>query len=209
MRGYGEIMTQYKFTESWSNNVKPLWDSIFDQLKASTILEVGSFEGGSTCYLIEKIGLKNDLEIHCIDTWLGGIEHQGKEMSLVESNFDHNTNLAISKVKQKITLKKHKNKSELVLSSLLAEGREKYFDFIYIDGSHQAPDVLCDAILGFKLLKRNGVMVFDDYLWSENLPGELDPLKTPKPAIDAFVNIHIRELNILPAPLYQLFIQKK
>lgn len=200
---------EYKFTEGWSSNKKPLWDSIFEQVTIQKILEIGSFEGGSSCYYIEKIGNKNDIEIHCIDTWLGGIEHQEKSMNLVESNFDYNINQAISKITHEINVYKHKNRSELTLSKLLSEGKENYFDFIYVDGSHQAPDVLCDAVLGFKLLKSNGIMIFDDYLWSENLPNGLDPLRTPKPAIDAFVNINIRQLKIISAPLYQFIIQKK
>jgi predicted O-methyltransferase YrrM len=39
------------------------------------------------------------------------------------------------------------------------------YDFIYVDGSHAAPDVLTDAVLAWPLLKKRGVMVFDDYLW--------------------------------------------
>jgi hypothetical protein len=51
-------------------------------------------------------------------------------------------------------------------------------------------------------------MAFDDYLWSENLPGGKDPLRCPKPAIDAFVNINFRKLNVLSALLAQVYIQK-
>ena len=41
-------------------------------------------------------------------------------------------------------------------------------DFIYVDGSHQAHDVLCDAILSFKLLRVGGIVCFDDYLWGRS-----------------------------------------
>ena len=189
-----------------------MWDEIFSAIKIERILEVGSFEGATVCYLIDKLGPKNNLEIYCIDTWEGGFEHkeQGKNMSTVESNFDENTNFAISNSKHSIALKKYKKTSAVALSTLLSEGKENYFDFVYIDGSHVASDVLCDAILGFKMLKPNGVMIFDDYLWTPsielNIP--LNPLDIPKIAIDAFINIYIRELRIMTAPLYQLFIQK-
>jgi hypothetical protein len=46
-------------------------------------------------------------------------------------------------------------------------------------------------------------MVFDDYLWAEGLRGDKDPLRCPKPAIDAFINIYLRKLQILPKPLYR------
>lgn len=103
---------------------------------------------------------------------------------------------------------RHKGSSDIELAKLLADGKQGYFDFIYVDGSHQAPDVLCDAILSFRLLKTNGVIAFDDYLWAETLPTGVDPIRCPKPAIDAFTNIYCRKLRILTAPLYQLYIQK-
>jgi hypothetical protein len=95
-----------------------------------------------------------------------------------------------------------------VLARLLTEGKAGYFDFSYVDGSHQAPDVICDAILAFKLLRVGGVMAFDDYLWAENLPTGIDPIRCPKPAIDAFTNLYCRKVRILQAPLYQLYMQK-
>jgi predicted O-methyltransferase YrrM len=42
------------------------------------------------------------------------------------------------------------------------------FDFIYIDGCHEAINVLEDAVLSFKMLKQNGIMIFDDYNWINN-----------------------------------------
>ena len=39
-----------------------------------------------------------------------------------------------------------------------------YFDFIYIDGSHNGEDILSDAIEAFKILKKDGLIFFDDFL---------------------------------------------
>ena len=36
------------------------------------------------------------------------------------------------------------------------------YDFIYVDGSHNGEDVIVDAIESFKILKTNGIMIFDD-----------------------------------------------
>lgn len=94
------------------------------------------------------------------------------------------------------------------LAQLVAEKVEP-FDFISIDASHQAPDVLGDAVLAFQLLKQGGVMAFDDYIWSPMRPGTENPLLLPKIAIDAFTTIYSQKLRILPnLPLYQLYIQK-
>jgi hypothetical protein len=77
---------------------------------------------------------------------------------------------------------------------------------IYIDGSHQAPDVLSDATLSFPLLKVGGTMIFDDYTW-RSVPG--DPLYGPKLAVDAFLNIYFHKMRIGWSPNnFQVVAQK-
>ena len=204
-------MSEYHFTTRWfEDSAKDVWNHLIPQIKPARILEVGSYEGASTCYLIDALARDGSIEIHCVDSWEGGAEHQadGVDMQAVEMRFRHNTRLAIENAPRKVELVIHKGFSDLCLSRLVSEGKRGYFDFIYIDGSHQAPDVLCDAVLGFKLLKIGGVLAFDDYLWAESAPPRRDPLRCPKPAIDAFVNINFRKLHVLTAPLYQFFIQK-
>ena len=204
----------YNFTNNWFESVaKGVWDTLIPQVNPTRILEIGSYEGASTCYLIEKLAPSKALEIHCIDMWEGGIEHKKEsgseiDMSAVERRFHENTKIAIHKVENDVHLSIHKGFSDFQLSKLIAEGKQGYFDFIYVDGSHQAPDVLCDALLSFRLLKNNGVIAFDDYLWQEQLHYGTDPIRCPKPAIDAFTNIYCRKIRIMSAPLYQLYVQK-
>ncbi|NJD23882.1 MAG: class I SAM-dependent methyltransferase [Betaproteobacteria bacterium] len=206
--------SSYVFTNNWFEAAaKGVWDSLIPQINPTRILEIGSYEGASTCYLIEKLAASKKIELHCVDTWAGGVEHKEggmaeANMSAVEKRFHHNIKIAGRRVNNAANLVIHKNFSDIALSKLIAEGKQGYFDFIYIDGSHQAPDVLCDAILGFRLLNVNGVMVFDDYLWQETLPYGTDPIRCPKPAIDAFTNIYCRKVGIISAPLYQLYVQK-
>lgn len=204
---------QMVFTNDWFDVVKPVWESLLPQVNPQRVLEIGSYEGASACYLIDQLTANAPLEIHCIDTWEGGVEHQdggndSADMTAVEYRFHHNTKLAVGKAHHPANLVVHKGYSDLCLARLLTEGRAGYFDFIYVDGSHQAPDVLSDAVLSFKLLREGGVMVFDDYLWAEPLPYGKDPLRCPKTAIDAFINCYFRKVQILRAPLYQLYVQK-
>jgi len=204
----------YEYTNNWFvEAAKGVWDSLITQINPTRILEIGSYEGASTCYLIEKLAPLKEIELHCVDTWEGSLEHKKKtnyeaNMSEVEKRFHHNTKVAVSKVENSVQLVIHKGFSDLALSKLIAEGKQGYFDFIYVDGSHQAPDVLCDALLSFRLLKNNGVIAFDDYLWQEQLPYGADPIRCPKPAIDAFTNIYCRKIRIISAPLFQLYVQK-
>jgi predicted O-methyltransferase YrrM len=204
----------YQYTNNWFlSAAKTVWDGLIPQINPSKILEIGSYEGASTCYLIDRLAQRKEIELHCVDTWMGGIEHgEGgvakADMSAVEKRFLHNCNLSISKAINKVALFCHKGQSDKVLAKLISENKQNYFDFIYVDGSHQAPDVLCDAILSFRLLKPNGVIAFDDYLWAENLDYGIDPIRCPKPAIDAFTTIYCRKLKIISAPLYQLYVRK-
>jgi predicted O-methyltransferase YrrM len=207
-------MSEFSFTNQWFDTVaRRGWDELIPQFNPTKILEIGSYEGASTCYLIDKLkDLPQPLDIHCVDSWEGGEEHvrDGTDMGEVEARFQNNVRLAVERAGGRASVVAHKGYSDMALASMLATGRKNYFDFAYIDGSHQAPDVLCDAVLAFKLVRVGGVIAFDDYVWAEAMPYGKDPLRCPKPAIDAFVNIHFRKVQILSptVPLYQLYIQK-
>jgi hypothetical protein len=87
------------------------------------------------------------------------------------------------------------------LAQLIVDRRE--FDLIYVDGSHCADAVLADATMAFGLLKKEGYMIFDDYLWNESP----DVLDHPKMSIDAFVNMFSKQIAIGMIN-YQYVIQK-
>lgn len=206
----GASNADYEFTQDWFSGYLPIWKELLAQIKPSKFLEIGCFEGRSTCFLIETAGGVRDLELHCVDTWEGGAEHQNLnlDMPAVEQRFRKNTSRAAASVNHKVNLSVHKKRSDLALVELIASGHASSFDLIYVDGSHQAPDVLMDAVLSFRLLRRGGLLIFDDYLLSMDPPGEQDFFNMAKPAIDSFVNIYQRKLRVLSAQLYQLYVQK-
>ncbi len=69
--------------------------------------------------------------------------------------------------------------------------------------------MLSEAVLAFKLLKSGGILIFDDYGWSDPLFKGGHVNNTPKPPIDAFINIYFDKITmIVGAPLYQMYLRK-
>jgi predicted O-methyltransferase YrrM len=202
----------YQFSNNWFNaTAKAVWSELLPQLAPSRVLEIGSFEGASACFLIEHIAAQRSLELHCIDTWQGGLEHRPgghatADMAQVEQRFRANVRTALSSAACAVKVQVHRERSDLALVRLLADVGHNYFDMVYVDGSHEAPDVLFDAVTSFKLLRVGGLLVFDDYLWSGQSAPDL--LKRPKIAIDAFTSVNAAKIRMLTAPLYQIYLVK-
>lgn len=219
---------ELRFTNTWFEDAaKTAWDGFIPQIKPKKILEIGSYEGRSICYLIETLGNEPEskfqvttsipdkpsvIEIHSIDSWEGGQDHLSKKlmeavpMTGIEERFHKNVEISKGKVKSHIDVQVHKGRSDIELSRLLSLGFRDYFDFIYVDGSHSTSDCLFDSVLSFRLLRPGGMMVIDDYLWQVDSGVKY----RPKLAIDAFINLHIGELlDVALITNYQAYIVKK
>jgi predicted O-methyltransferase YrrM len=198
-------MSEYKFTQDWFSWAPPVWQHLIPMLsERKKFLEIGAFEGRATTWIVENM-MEDGSEIVCIDTWAGGEEHVNGEMSGAEERFDHNMLMCLDKFPERRISKIKLSSYEFLgnLAMRLNDKTQRRYDFIYIDGSHIAKDVLTDACMSWPLLKKGGIMVFDDYLW-----GDMSrPNHVPKPAIDAFVNIFIEELKIVHVG-YQLIVRR-
>lgn len=222
-------MTEYQFTQDWFHWAPPVWKQLIPMLPAKnrSFLEIGSFEGRSTVWIVENMMNSGDW-IDCVDTWEGGEEHGDEDMLSVEERFNYNVELALSprSIEQRrpemclghtsyygmnrmgldMSLYKYKCRSSEYLATKLSHfvDCKDLFDFIYIDGSHIAKDVLTDACMAWPLLKQGGIMVFDDYMWGP----PRDVLHRPKVAIDAFCNIFAETARIVHVG-YQLVVRKE
>lgn len=206
------MSSEYIFNpnEDWFSHNLVALEPLVHGIKPQRILEIGSYQGRSTCYFIEAMMQHHaNAEIVCIDTWQGGLEHIGRhDMNEAEAMFQHNMKLAAERYPN-MKIHQIKGLSHDMMIQLLAQGHQNYFDFVYVDGSHEAPDVLLDALLAHKLTKIGGVMAFDDYLWSPKPLTEQDHYLLVKPAVDAYVNTFQRKVHVLNGlPLYQLYVQK-
>jgi predicted O-methyltransferase YrrM len=199
-------MTEYQFTKDWFEWAPEVWTQLIPMLSGRAgqrqFLEIGSFEGRSSVWIAENMMQDDDI-LRCIDTWEGGEEHGEENMSEVEERFRHNLIVATEKLPDRRIIQQ-KGTSVRELARWLTTDNQ-HFDFIYIDGSHIAKDVMTDACMAWPLLKPKGLMVFDDYLWT---PNARDILHRPKIAIDAFTNLFAEELEIVHIG-YQLVVRKK
>lgn len=184
--------SNYRFSKDWISNHTELWRRTLEHLKGKPniqALEIGSYEGRSSLWFLENILTDPRSKITCVDIWAG----------TYEKTFDENIKLYGRPGK----VVKIKNRSDVALRQLTAES----FDFIYVDGSHMAKDVLFDAVLGWQLLKAGGIMIFDDYNWT-GPRSWLIRNHTPKLAIDAFQKV-MEPYSELIHSEYQVILRKK
>lgn len=185
LRGWQRATTKnYVFTSDWFTHNIPVWTEHLSRFVnvAVNALEIGSYEGMSTCWFLDYILTHPAAKLTCIDLYF-------------QENFD--VNIAKTGSAEKII--KLTGDSHQILASLSPES----YDLIYVDGCHWAEHARKDAVLSWKLLKPGGLIVFDDYQWSDpNRPGE-----DTKFGIDAFLASVQAEIEILHQG-YQIIARK-
>lgn len=174
-------------------------------------LEIGTFEGRTAIWLIENI-LK---EVH---------NERYPQLTIVDPdpapNFKENMNEWIDwtekgwHINKRDFVRLKKLYSFNMLTSMIRQGYK--FDFIYIDGDHNACGILEDAVLSWHLLSKNGILLFDDYLMKVEDPWFYISHKEfndklvwqhPKHAIDSFLSIYKGQYEMF-IDNYQIGIKK-
>ena len=166
-----------KFTHDWGSQNFPIWKELlrkFAGRKDLLFLEIGCYEGLATLWLLQNILTHPTSAIIVMDTFAGSMEFKDQNLPVasMEKSFRRN----VARYRKRVCVKKG-------VSQLLLRTLTEAVDFVYVDGSHQAADVLEDAVLTFRLLKPGGVLIFDDYLW-QHYP---QPQLNPGLGIDAFL----------------------
>lgn len=185
-------------------------------------LELGSFEGLTSNYLMENICNGPHSLLVSIDTWEGSKDNphannQTKEhlykafRNNVHEYIDAGKLIPIRKTSRDgliHLLNTHVTKNHHAHEVSTIGGHTNIptqFDFIYLDASHFAKDTLLDLTLAFELLKVGGIMGIDDYEWTWGKP--LPSYATPKPAVDAFLEAYKSTYELLVKG-YQVHIKK-
>lgn len=153
-------------------------------------LEIGCFEGNSFFFVINQFRPSIS---YAVDPWINSDENFKHDMRKIEKNFDYNLS------EFSYNFKKIKKTSDI----FFLENKE-LFDVIYIDGDHTYTRVLSDAINSWKILSKNGILIFDDYFY--HYPDD------PKAYVGFAINDFLKEIKsqykILLVSKNQIFIKK-
>ncbi|KAL8965541.1 MAG: hypothetical protein Q9183_003796 [Haloplaca sp. 2 TL-2023] len=183
--------SRFTFEHTWFDDwVRAKWEELTEPLigKPLRILELGAFEGASTTWLLDNLMAHPASRMTVVDTFQGGMEHQDSEkynVSSLEGRFRAN----VAKCEHVDKLRVMKATSDHALLDLRRE--DARFDFVYIDASHLAIDVLHDAVVCWRMLELQGTLVFDDYTWK----GYMEDCYNPRIAINSFLQCAEQELE--------------
>ena len=147
--------------------------------KPVNFLEVGCWEGRSAIFWLENIVTDERSRLTCVDRFYDPVKERRFDGNLAASEQSH----------RMIKIKGSSNQKLRYLPF-------NHYEGIYIDGSHEARDVLTDAVLCWLLLKKQGVMVFDDY----KLPRQGFRERPAKEGIDHFLAAFAGQYEMICGP---------
>ena len=145
-----------KFSNKWFLNNFDIFNFFLpkDKNYEFDYLEVGCFEGLSSFFVLSEYKAVNAILLDIWDIPNPNSKTLSHNFNSIEKAFDNNLS--------GFDFTKIKDDSVVAMRKLFKQ--HKSFDFIYIDGSHNGEDILSDAIEAFKILKKEGLIFFDDFL---------------------------------------------
>ena len=213
-----------KFSADWFDHNIENWKSWLGDFYGKPglrFLEIGSYEGRSTIWLLQNILTDTTSTIDCADLF-----------TTLPDLGDYYPRFMANTAPWKDRVTAHRGPSFDTLCRLQSE-----FDMVYVDGWHTAYGTMADAVMSWPRLKVGGVMIFDDYMWvppaqlgERKRPGFVtrkmlqwkginwrdaafdadiakDPAECPKPGIDGFLDALVGHCELLGRG-YQLAIRK-
>lgn len=157
-----------EYTQDWSIFLAPSLSKLFPTppTKPMKAVEIGSFEGRGTRTLFERLAAHHrDSRLYCVDPWQD-VYVPGKT-----SKFGDIDQLFIGQYQRFL-----RNTRDLGTKIVPMKGMSDQvvpmigdrLDFALIDGDHSPEQVYRDASMLLPLMRKGGVILFDDYPWIHN-----------------------------------------
>lgn len=188
-RGWQQCLANdYFFTvDIFSHRIK-LWSEQLKSLMGTEVnaLEVGSYQGMSSCWLLDAV-----------------LTNPGSKLTCIDRNFEPKFQENISKTgaESKVTILKGD------IHPLMAELIPDSFDLINLqDRSKSSSHSETNTQFAWKLLKSGGIIIFNFYGWRN----PQDPQQDPRAGIDRFltsVKHQWQPVHLSPS-IFQLIIRK-
>ena len=172
---------------AWNEQLRPWLEDAFHRDGPLRLLEIGSYEGLSSAWLLETgLGISDTcwgtacVHLTCVDAW------PGPEYQPMRAKCEHNLLAVCQRFDVEPTCFTIIAKpSAQVLPALGSND----FHLIYVDGSHKEPDVYADTLQAVRLVRPGGVILWDDYCCLTT-PGE------EKEAVIASVDRALADLGV-------------
>ena len=150
------------------------WAEVLGPLREQKleVLEIGALEGRSALFFLNYLPRSH---LTCIDPFPKGLE----------AVFDRNLSGFSGRLE--------KMRAYSLPALIELRHRDRRFDLIYIDGDHRREAVTLDSVLSWPMLRRGGILIWDDYVYK--VGGPLP--ERPAPAIDGFLVAHAGEYEEL------------
>lgn len=170
-----QLSDRYTFSQGWydallnsehviqNNNTDKKIE--LDATQRLQIVEIGVYEGASSCFWSDFYLNHPDSRLISIDPFTGSEEHlrePEKYPGLSQLEVTARDNIAKSDNAGKVEI--IKGYSHLIFPHLHHRyGEEPWIDILYIDGAHDSTSVARDVTLYVPMVKPGGVVFFDDY----------------------------------------------
>jgi len=141
-------------------------------------LETDGIHGANLLSVADSYGTHNDSKLYCFSK---DSKYTNKFMNNIEK----------SDVRKKMIICHGSSNIEI------PKFEDDFFDIVYVDGNHESECVLEDAVLSFRKLKKDGIMIFD--------VGESNALEC---GIDGFLFSYHKKITKLGEHNSQIFIKK-
>jgi predicted O-methyltransferase YrrM len=183
----------YRYTLANNWFMYPSLNVLDFENKPINYLEIGPYYGANLLSVANSYCLHSDSKLYCIDPWEEENEDSDLDQESVYEIF--NENIKNSSCSEKIISLRGYSNIEIL------KFEDNLFDLIYIDGNSDPEYVLEDAVLSFRKLKKNGILIFNNYC-SNNI--ETDTINS----IDSFIGVYSNKITKIGLFDYQMIIQK-